>query len=305
MPGDAPFDWKGYLDMLQAHNHNFIRFWVWEQAKKAAWTQDDIVFSPLPYQTVQRKGKTLFDLDQWNEAYFQRLRQRVQEAGQRGMYVSVMLFQGWAQNKTDTPGADPWPYHPYHPANNVNGVGKTIVNRIRDDASQATLHSLKNGDVLARQEAYVRKVVETLNDLDNVLYEILNEGGTREWQYHIINFVKKTEAGLPKKHPVGMTHAIDVDPLMFNEDLYASPADWVSPADEPRDWYFPGSVPLENFKENPPANTGRKVILLDTDHLWGHGATHQWVWKSFLRGHQPLFMDPWQNLAGRLDRKKM
>ena len=29
----------------------------------------------------------------------------------------------------------------------------------------------------ALQEAYVRKVIDTVNDLDNVLYEITNEAG--------------------------------------------------------------------------------------------------------------------------------
>ena len=34
-------------------------------------------------------------------------------------------------------------------------------------------------------------------------------------------------------------------------------------------------------------------MLNDTDHLWGHGGNPIWVWKSFLRGHNPIFMDPW------------
>jgi hypothetical protein len=35
------------------------------------------------------------------------------------------------------------------------------------------------------------------------------------------------------------------------------------------------------------------VILNDTDHLWGIGGNSAWVWKSFLRGLNPLFMDPY------------
>jgi hypothetical protein len=35
------------------------------------------------------------------------------------------------------------------------------------------------------------------------------------------------------------------------------------------------------------------VSLLDTDHIWGVGGNAGWVWKSFLRGHNPIFMDPW------------
>jgi hypothetical protein len=33
------------------------------------------------------------------------------------------------------------------------------------------------------------------------------------------------------------------------------------------------------------------VIISDTDHIWGIGGDRQWVWKSFLRGLNPIFMD--------------
>jgi len=36
-------------------------------------------------------------------------------------------------------------------------------------------HSLLDPTVIALQEAYVRQVVDAVNDLDNVLYEISNE----------------------------------------------------------------------------------------------------------------------------------
>jgi hypothetical protein len=31
--------------------------------------------------------------------------------------------------------------------------------------------------------------------------------------------------------------------------------------------------------------------MLDTDHLWGVGGDVPWVWKSFLRGENPIWMD--------------
>ncbi len=303
-PNDPIFNWPGYLDMLKTNHHNFIRQWTWEHARKASWTTDDIVFSPLPYQTVQKKGKERYDLSKWNEAYFDRLRQRIVEAGDLGIYVSVMLFQGWSQNRLETPGSDPWLYHPFNPENNVNGIGALVTNNGFDDESLGTLHSMNNGDVLAQQEAYVKKVIETVNDLDNVLYEILNEGGTKEWQYHMVNLVKEIEQSMPKQHPVGMTHASVVNPPMFNDDLWESPADWISPATEPIAWMYKGTDYLQDYKNDPPANSGEKVVLLDTDHLGGHWGNYSWAWKSFVRGHQPIFMDSWHPLAGNYDRKK-
>jgi hypothetical protein len=174
-------------------------------------------------------------------------------------------------------------------------VGKLITDNKEDDAEKGTLHSIKNGDALKHQEAYTKKVVETINDLDNVLFEIINEGGTKEWQYHIINFIKKTEKALPKQHPVGMSHAVAVTPLMWNQDLIESPADWIAPSNEPFIWNYPNSNKTTDFQVKMPPNAGKKVTILDTDHLWGCGGNYQWVWKAFLQGYYPIFMDPWQN----------
>ena len=61
--------------------------------------------------------------------------------------------------------------------------------------------------------------------------------------------------------------------------LFDSPADWISPN------------PEGGYRDDPPAGTGAKVIITDTDHLWGIGGNRQWVWLSFFRGLNPIFMD--------------
>src|SRR5262249_31928874 len=67
-----------------------------------------------------------------------------------------------------------------------------------------------------------------------------------------------------------------------NRDVMTSPADWVSL----------GPTKADDFKSDPPPADGKKVSLLDTDHLWGIGGDGTWVWKAFTRGHNPLYMDP-------------
>ncbi|MEW5980243.1 MAG: putative collagen-binding domain-containing protein [Acidobacteriota bacterium] len=67
----------------------------------------------------------------------------------------------------------------------------------------------------------------------------------------------------------------------------ASPADWISPDNR-----------TPNIKTDPLAWDGKKVSILDTDHIWGHGGTSAWVWKSFLRGHNPILMDSWEPIPG-------
>ena len=293
LPGGPAFPYTEYLDFMHSLGHNFMRLWMFEQPSRASWTEAPIVFDPLPWSRTgpgtAADGLPKFDLDTFNEAYFQRLRSRLIQAAERGIYCAVMLFQGWSLHRTSASYGDPWPVHPFNASNNINGVDVPYTRA--DDDEHPCLHSTLNPAVLARQETYVRKVVDTVNDLDNVLYEIINEGGATAWQVHMINFVHEIERSKARQHPVGMTHRIS--PRQFNADLFESPAEWISPAKEPQEWMYPGAVYLEDYQNDPPPADGRKVILNDTDHLWGHGGNPQWVWKSFTRGHNPIFMDPW------------
>jgi hypothetical protein len=145
---------------------------------------------------------------------------------------------------------------------------------------------LRNLAVTALQETYVKKLIDTVNDLDNVLYEVSNENHppSTQWQYHFIRFIHDYERHKPKQHPVGMTFQYKDG---ANTALFESPAEWISPNQQAQGGY--------NYRNNPPPADGRKVILSDTDHLWGIGGDVAWVWKSFLRGLNPLFMDPYDN----------
>jgi hypothetical protein len=289
-----PFPYGEYLDFMASYGHNFMRLWMFEQPERACWTEARILFAPLPWARTgpgtANDGLPKFDLTAWNEAYFARLRQRLIAAGQRGIYAAVMLFQGWSL-AVNRRGLDPWVVHPFNGENNVSGVDVPYTGW--DDEEHASLHSMHNPEVLAHQAAYLHKVIDTVNDLDNVLYEVINEGGSVAWQCYIANLVHEYERGKAKQHPVGVTAGTAG---MRNAHLYAGPADWISPASQPNWWGRPGTPLVEDYKEDPPPAGGRKVILPDTDHLWGHGGNPKWVWKCFARGHNPIFMDPWQGL---------
>jgi len=195
-----------------------------------------------------------------------------------------MLFEGWGVQHV----ADAWKAHPFHPENNVNGLNGDADG----DGRGLEVHTLRVPAVTRLQEAYVRKVIDTINDLDNVLYEIANESGdySTEWQEHFIRFIHDYEKGKPRQHPVGMTFQYAREPKQrgANTNLFSSPADWISP--NPDAGKF-------NYRTNPPPADGRKVILTDTDHLWGIGGDAAWVWKSFLRGLNPIFMDPYKQVV--------
>jgi len=279
LPSPPPMDFGAYLAFLHRHHHNFFRLWAWENSFNPEAKQGTTYFDPMPYQRPgpgnALDGKPKFDLTRFNRAYFDRLRERVTAARDRGVYASVMLFNGFSIEGKGNDGGNPWEGHPFNVRNNVNAL---------DGGGSRTIHTLANPTATAHQEAYVRQVIDTVNDLDNVLYEITNEdtGNPDDiaWQTHLIRFIKQYEAAKPKQHPVGMTVCW---PGGDDAALLASPADWVSPA-----------------AKLPPGD-GRKVILNDTDHsyFWiglkadGLAAQRAWVWENFTRGNQCLFMDPY------------
>jgi hypothetical protein len=45
------------------------------------------------------------------------------------------------------------------------------------------------------------------------------------------------------------------------------------------------------WSTNPPANDGAKINISDTDHYSPMKSDALWAWKSFFRGHNPIFYD--------------
>ena len=279
-----PFSYSGYLNFLKNNNHNFFRLWVWEQAAWLSTVPGKILFRPSPYMRTgpgkALDGKPKFDLTKYNEVFFKGLRSKVIAAGSKGIYVSVMLFNGFSIDMKGTQGGNPWRAHPFNAENNINGVNGDP----QGNGDGGDTHTMKIPEITALQENYVRKMIDTISDLDNVLWEISNESNTNstEWQYHMTDFIHSYEMGKGKVHPVLMTSQYSG----VNATLFASSAEAVSPN------Y------LDGYRDDPPVADGSKVIINDTDHLWGTGGNHVWVWKSFLRGLNPVFMDPYHVPTG-------
>jgi len=99
-PTDPPlrFDFNRYLDFLQKSNHNFIRLWGRHVSRYLRYGRDVLYADPLPWVRsgpgTALDGKPRFDLRRFDQRYFDRLRDRVITAGERGIYVAVMLFGG-------------------------------------------------------------------------------------------------------------------------------------------------------------------------------------------------------------------
>ncbi len=268
----AEYNFEDYLNFMIANNQNFTRLWALGVFHGPAGSE-----FPTPYLRtgpgLAHDGQSKFDLTRLDQRYYDLLRSMVQAAKDKGIYVDIMLFEGWWLHGRPN---DHWPDHPYNPANNINDL----------DLSLEQIHTLENSALVAIQEQYIRKVVDTVNDLDNVLFEIANEDGlgSREWSYHWVNFIKNYESTKPYQHPVGMTYRYqEYGPDNIaekNQELFDSNADWVSPKEQ-----------------SPTAETadGRKVSILDTDHICPFQPDKNcgpgFIWQAFLHGHNPIIMD--------------
>jgi hypothetical protein len=296
------FDFDAYLGLLSERGHNFIRLWRWEQFRGHLAPADvHFCMAPQPWSRIgpgsAKDGKPKFDLSVFDQTYFDRLRQRIIAAGDAGSYVSVMLFEGFSLHLTVTP--DNIEGHPFHAANNVNDIGITSI----VDYQVLPLDSR----VEALQMAYIRKVIDTVHDLPNVLYEVANEssgqaadsvvfpdgssietpiGDTTQWQYWVINTVRAYQRDMGyDTRPIGMTYLYPVADLSkSNVPLWNSPADWISPG-------FDDTLGEGRWFTDPPPNDGSKVVLLDTDHFSPFSSSALWVWKALLRGHNPILYD--------------
>jgi hypothetical protein len=210
------FDYVRYLDTLHLSGLNVTRVFSGQYRERAGkfgvlpehragQTDLEIVentlapnanayIAPWPRTEIPGAidGRNKFDLSRWNPEYFERLKDFMQQASRRGIVVEVSLFSPYYVGIV---GDHFWEISPWNWRNNVNDIGKI-------DGTDAL--TLKDEKLVAVQEALVRKLVEELQDFDNLYYEICNEPHFGrvpvEWQAHIAKVVIAAEASLGARH---------------------------------------------------------------------------------------------------------
>src|SRR5262245_18954414 len=269
---EASIDFTGYLNLLQSKNHNFIRLWRADYG---------IGSSALPYLRTgpgtALDGGPKVDLRRFNPAYFDRLRSRIIEAGNRRMYVAVNLFPLDSVKRSSD-----WELSHFHIHNNIQGLNGDPDG----DGMGYETFMLNVPEILDIHRALVRKIVDTINDLDNVIYEIGNEGDWTSvaFQYDMIDYIHEYEQDMPKQHVIGMSAVFDWKNGTREQDnsvLFSS--------NNHADWIAPGITP---YQDDPPAADESRVIIADVDHIWPN-EPQTWIWKTFLRGLHPIHMDGW------------
>lgn len=278
------FDHAAYLDFAQARGGNVLRVWAWEQSRWSSEVDNtNIYFWPNVYARSSTPGNldggNKFDLDSFNQDYFDRLRARVLSARAHGFYCIVMFFNGWSTRLyiPYSPGYyQPFDGHPYNASNNINSIdGDT-----NDDGDGIEIQENSIPAVTAYQKALIAKFIDTLNDLDNVLWEVANEAGSSslDWHEELIAYIHTYEATKPKQHLVGANNNYTVVESIVG-------VDWVSA----------GSV--DPGMDAPPARAATRPNIMDSDH--NGGIVNGWnPFRHFCQGHGGiLYMDEYDGTA--------
>jgi hypothetical protein len=192
------FDYVRYLNTLRENHLNLTRTFSGSYREVPGNFQiTGNTLAPAPGKFLapwlQKDGK--FDLKEWDDGYFARLRDFVASAARNGVVVEFDLFCPLYEDSM-------WNVSPLNIRNNVNGIG---------DVPRTDVLALKNKPLTEVEDAMVRKIVSELRDFDNLYYEICNEpyfgGVTLEWQQHISQVIAATEAGYAKKHLIAQNWA--------------------------------------------------------------------------------------------------
>jgi hypothetical protein len=140
-------------------------------------------------------GGNKFDLKTFNQAYFERLKDFVAQAGKRGILVELVLFCTIYDDKL-------WAVNPMKLGNNLQNVGN--VDRLE-------VYTLASKQLTEVQEALVRKIVGELKEFDNLYYEVCNEpyfgGITQAWTDRMVEVIQDAEKDLPAKHLIAQNIA--------------------------------------------------------------------------------------------------
>jgi len=279
-------DFDAFVKFLTAHGHNFTLLWISEianQGRRSSPAPSGFTIGPLPWQRTgpgtATDGGLKYDLTKFDRSFFDRLRARTQALNNAGIYAGVYLFTGEFLNifRCSNDG------YPLTGANNINGIDDGYVNGLQ--GINAVTMTAPNA-ITKVQDAYVEKVVDTLNDLPNVLWVVSEEapGNSLWWNNHQISHIRAYESGKAHHHPIGYAALIG----SWDSKIYDSDADWVAPSTI--------VSPASSCGAGKPAC---KVNVNDSDHsyfgIWNDTPqqNRNYAWENFTTGNQVLFMDPY------------
>jgi Family of unknown function (DUF6298) len=213
---NRPFDFERYLDDAVAHKMTLTRTFLLFREQQSARNpsspckpESPDYIAPFPRTGPGKAldGEPIYDLDQWNPEYFDRLHRFLDAASRRGIVVELTIF-------SNTYAETVWALNPFRSENNKQHVRKV---------EWPEYLSLKDSDLVRRQSAYARKIIDETSEYDNVYYEICNEpgGGVRghippadvdAWQVEMGRVIRDELQRLNRPHLISGQQAFTYSP---------------------------------------------------------------------------------------------
>lgn len=250
---NRPFNFEKYLEDAALHKMTLTRtFLLYRELQSARnpsspckpESPDYIAPFPRTGPGKAMDGEPKYDLDQWNPEYFTRLHRFLDLASAKGIVVELTLF-------SNTYSDNVWALNPFRARNNRQGVG---------NVEWPDYITLRDKDLVRRQEAYARKIIEETSSYDNVYYEICNEPGggvaghaspqeVDEWQLHLAGVIRDEMQKLGRIHLLSGQPAFRYSPFAFPYDsaFTESPVDIVNVHPLPDTGYKGRKYQMGNF----------------------------------------------------------
>lgn len=176
---------KQHLDAIAAAGGNYIRNTLSSRDTGDIWA-------------FARNEAGLYDLEQFDTAYFNRFRRLLEWTSERDIIVQIELWDRFDFAR------DPWQLNPFRPANNINydttasGLKDIYVRHpgSNDNRFFFSVPSLDSNDLLLQyQQAYVDEVMDIALQYGNVLYCMDNEtNGDPAWGAYWSRYLKNKAA---------------------------------------------------------------------------------------------------------------
>jgi hypothetical protein len=194
-PDLGPDGLEAHLDLLASVGGNYVRNTMSSRDRIDAtsnfFNNDNI----YPFHRDQESG--LYDLDRFNDEYWDRFRNFLDMTAERDIIVQIEMWDRWDYSGDRHPhyNAYGWSAQPFNPKNNINySSGETNLD---DEKWQGhpifrTIPELDNvPQVLAYQEALVDKLLSITFEYYHILYCVSNESNaSEEWSRHWANFIR-------------------------------------------------------------------------------------------------------------------
>jgi hypothetical protein len=165
--------YEPFFDMLARNRVNFTRCFVWD-----GWGNDLFCWKRVstpddPIKQGQRYA--LVDLSQFDERFWTHAIKAIEYASKKGVIVEVTLYDRCGID-SDSISPRRWSFHPWNSDNSLPGtIGYDLFPKGKERGI-SYVFDLANLKVKSLHEAYLKKWVDSTRHLDNVIFEIENEG---------------------------------------------------------------------------------------------------------------------------------